>query len=429
MIRHARSTRSIERPGAGLCRAVLLSVGIALAFAGAAHAQGGGFEKPPALRAADAAPPNLVKGAGFRIGDPVPTDGLTTQFTLKADVGTTEVHGVETLALRVSELPALRELGKASKTATFTKALAETAKRPVKAAVQMVQHPVDTVKGIPSGLGRFFDRVGSGTERLYDAATDSSKSGGERTEQVAKSTGQLAMDALGYEQERRKLAKQLGVDPYTTNAALAKKLDEFAQVAFYGRVGLNTLISVVVPASLAITGTSATRDLIYDTPRGDLVVRNEDALRAMGVGDPQIRALQAAPGFTLSLQTELVDQLGKLDGVAGRADVVALAGTTKTSDQALFLVRGVRMLALQHAQNRLAEVAAVGTLFARTESGALIVPAAVDYVSWNERVSRFAQRADLAAANRSVLLTGRATPLAKRQLESLGWRVVEHSAD
>jgi hypothetical protein len=406
-------------------RAIRLSIGVVFAFATPAHSQGDGFEKPPVLSAADAAPPNLAKGNGFQIADRVPTDGLTTQFTLSADVGTTEVHGVETLALRVSELPALRELGKASKTATFTKALAETAKRPVKAAAQIVQHPVETAKGIPSGLSRFFDRVGSGSERLYDAATDSSKSGSQRTEQVAKSTGQLTMDALGYEQERRKLAKQLGVDPYTTNLALAKQLDEFAKVAFYGRVGLNTLISVVVPASLAITGTSATRDLIYDTPRGDLIVRNENALRAMGVSDPQLRALQAAPGFTLSVQTELVEQLAKLDGVAGRPAVVALAGTLNTSDQALFLVRGVRILALQHAQRPLAEVAGVGTVFARAKDGTLIVPAAVDYVSWTERASRFARRTDLAAPQRTVLLTGRATPLAKQQLTALGWRVAE----
>lgn len=412
-----------------MTRAILLSMLVVFAFATAAQAQSGGFEKPPVLSAADAAPPNLVKGNGFQIADRVPTDGLTTLFTLKADVGTTEVHGVETLAMRVSELPALRELGKASKTATFTKALADAAKRPVKAAVQIVQHPVDTVKGIPSGLGRFFDRVGSGTERLYDAATDSSKSGGQRTEAVAKSTGKLTMDVLGYEQELRKLAKQLGVDPYTTNVALAKKLDEFASVAFYGRVGLNTLISVVVPASLAITGTSATRDLIYDTPRGDLVVKNETALSAMGASDPQIRALQAAPGFTLSVQTELVNQLGKLDGVAGRPAVVALAGTAKTSDQALFVVRGVRLLAKQHAEKPIAEIHAAGTVFARGKDGSLVVPGAVDYVSWTEKISRFANRKDLAAPQRSVLLTGRMSPLAKKNFEALGWSVVEHAAD
>lgn len=412
-----------------MIRAMLLSILIGFSGAGAALAQSGGFETPPVLSAADAAPPDLVTGNGFRIADRVPTDGLTAVFTLKADVGTSEVHGVETLALRVSELPALRELGKASKTATFAKALAETAKRPVKAAAQMVQHPVDTVKGIPGGLSRFFDRVGSGSERLYDAATDESKSSAQRSEQVAKSTGQLAMDALGYEQERRKLAKQLGVDPYTTNAALAKQLDEFAKVAFYGRVGLNTLISVAVPASLVITSTNVTRDLVYDTPRGDLIVRNENALRAMGANDAQIRALQAAPGFTLSAQTELVEQLGTLRGVTGRPAVVALAGTAKTSDQALFLVRGVRMLAKQHAEKPIAEIHAAGTVFAKRRDGRLVVPAAVDYVAWTERIARFAKRSDLEATQRTVLLTGRMSPRAKKEFEALGWHVAEHASD
>ena len=384
------------------------------------------FESPPVLRATDIVPAALRQGDGFHVDDRVPTDGLTTHLRLVADVGTFEVQGIETLALRVGELQALRELGKASKTATFTRALAETAKRPVKAAVQIAQHPVETVKGIPSGVGRFFDRVGAGGKRLYDTVTDDRQSGEQRTKEVAASTGQLTADALGYEQERRKLAKQLGVDPYTTNRALSEKLDEFAKVAFYGRVGLNTLISVVVPASLFITGTSATRDLVYDTPRGDLIVRNEAALRAMGVPDQSLRALQRAPGVTLSVQTELIHQLETLAGVTGRPAVVALAATATTTDEALFLLRGTRMLAAWHAQHPLAEVHAVGTLFGRGTDGTIVVPGAVDYVSWTRRISRFAARADLAAPTRMMRVTGRMTPRARSGLETLGWTVAEN---
>ena len=383
------------------------------------------FETPPVLRAADVAPESLRKGEGFHVEDAVPTDGLTTRFRLVSDVGTFEAHGVETLALRVSELPALRALAKASKTDTFTHALAETAKRPVKAAAQMVTHPVETAKGIPSGLGRFFDRVESGGKRLYATVTDERSSGAQRTKDVAKSTGQIAVDTLGYEQELRMLAKQLGVDPYTTNPQLAAKLAEFAKVAFYGRVGLNTLISVVVPASLIITGTRATRDLVYDTPRGDLIVRNETALRAMGVTDATLRALQRTTGFTLSVQTELVQHLESLANVKGRPAVVALAATAATTDQALFLVRGVRMLAESHAQHPLVEIGVAGTIFGRGADGALIVPAAVDYVAWIARVARFAQRADLTAAQREVHLTGRMSARARSGFEAIGWRIVE----
>ncbi len=387
-----------------------------------------GFEAPPTLDAAEVVPANLRRGDGFHMDDEVPTDGLTTRLKLVSDVGTFEVHGVATLALRVPELHALRELSKASKSDTFTHALAETAKRPVKAAKQIVEHPVETVKGIPSGLGRFFDRVGSGGKRLVAAASDSRRSGETRTKEVAAGAGQATADMLGYEQERRKLAKQLGVDPYTTNAALSAKLDEFAKVAFYGRVGLNLLITAVVPVSIAISGTSATRDLVYDTPRGDLIVRNETGLRAMGVSDDAIHALQRSRAVTLSVQTELVEQLGRLSGVAGRPSVVALVATAQTTDQALFLVRGVRMLAARHADHPLAEIRGVGTVFGRGADGAIVVPGAVDYVSWSERLARFASRKDLAAPTREIRITGRTTPRAREELEALGWTVVEQAS-
>ena len=138
---------------------------------------------------------------------------------------------------------------------------------------------------------------------------------------------------------------------------------------------------------------------------------------------------QAAPGFTLSAQTELVEQLGNLDGVAGRPAVVALAGTAKTTDQALFLVRAVRMLAKQHAEKPIAEVHAAGTVFAKRRDGRLVVPAAVDYVAWTERLSRFANRSDLEAKQRTILLTGRMSPRAKQEFEALGWHVAEHASD
>ena len=410
-----------SRAGFGISAAAVVLASAAIAAAP--------FETPPVLRAADVVPEALRRGDGFHVDDAVPTDGLTTRIKLVTDVGTFEVRGVETLALRVAELPALRELSKASKTDTFTHALAETAKRPVKAAKQIVEHPVETAKGIPSGLGRFFDRVEAGGKRLYDTATDSRRSGEDRTKEVASGAGSITADAFGYEQERRKLAKQLGVDPYTTNRALSDKLDEFAKVAFYGRVGVNTLISVAIPVSIVITGTSVTRDLVYDTPRGDLVVRNETALAGMGVPVATVRALQKARGMTLSLQTELVAQLERLSGVKGRADVVALAATATTTDQALFLLRGVRMLAARHGEQPLAEVRGAGTVFGRGADGSIVVPGAVDWVSWTDKLARFASRKDLAATSRQVRITGRTTPLARQELEALGWTVAEQVAD
>jgi len=387
-----------------------------------------GFEEPPALALADAAPTELQHGLGFSVDASVPTDGLTTVFTLRTDSGTQRVLGVESLRGREAEIPALQALREASKTETFVKALGSTAVQPARAVANIVTNPVETVAGLTPGLGRFFDRVGAGAERVYDAATDSSRSASQRTVDVASAAGSMAGDALGYEKERRKLAQQLRVDPYTPNRELSALLDQFADVAFAGHVGMNTLIAAVVAAPLAVAGTNFSNDLVWETPRGDLIVRNAALLAGMQVPDSAIRALQQSPGVTLSMQTSLIVHLAALDGVAGRPDVVAFAGTAKDVDQGLFIVRAVRQLATHHKTQRLASIGARGTVFGREQSGALVVPGPVDLVSWSARLERFASRTDLEAPVRGLWISGRATPRARQELEARSWQVHENVA-
>ena len=408
------------------CIAFLATAGL-VGLGAVGPARAGGFESPPVVRAANVAPSALRKGKGFQVEERVPTDGLTTHFRLRSDVGNFEVLGVQTLALRVGEIPALQELAHASKTGVFLEAVAATAKKPIESAVQIARDPIGTAQAIPGGLGRFFDRVGSGAQRLADTASDSSKDASVRAGEVAGMTGSVTADALGYEKEVRTLAKQLGVDPYTTNPVLAAKLQEFARVAFAGHVGLNTLITVVVPVSIAISGTNITRDLVYDTPRGDLVVRNETKLRAMGVSDPTLRALQRAPGFTLSTQTALVEDLDRLAGVTGRAEAVALAATVENTDQALFITRAVHRLAVYHTESApLAALTARGTVIGREQGGQLVIPGPVDYVTWGPRLARFADRDDLASGPRLVLVSGFVSPDARTELEKRGFEVRDH---
>jgi hypothetical protein len=47
-------------------------------------------------------------------------------------------------------------------------------------------HPVDTVKGVPAGVGRFFRRVGLGAKKITEAATTPEEaSAGEKARRVA----------------------------------------------------------------------------------------------------------------------------------------------------------------------------------------------------------------------------------------------------
>jgi hypothetical protein len=346
-------------------------------------------------------------------------------YTLRTDDGATPVIGTELLRIRIAEVAALRQLRSVGGTQRFIAAAAEAAKRPIESAKNIISHPIDTAKGIPDGVGRFFGRVKRGAQKMGDGIRRESAEG-EYDGTVAKQAGAATADALGYEQERRLLAKQIGVDPYTTNPALAKELDHVAWVSFSGRLGMNVLFSAVVPGSMIISATNFTNNLVWDTPRADLVIANEAKLRATGARADVVTVLQANPAWSLSLRTALVQALGRLSGASGLPDVVALAAEAGEEPRARFIAGTAEMLAGYHAAVApITAVTAEGTLVARDRDGTVVVPAAVDYVAWTPRVRDFAHRPDLAGPRRALWIRGDLSPRARESLKALGWDVHE----
>src|SRR5262245_42792750 len=270
------------------------------------------FQTPPILNARELLPPDMRAGPLFEVDDRVPTDGLQGHFTLRSGYGTFVAPGRELLRIRIAELSAIQQLETTSQSQVFLQAAGNAAARPVEAVVSLVTDPVGTIQGIPSGISRFFDRIQLGAKRIVQAATDESKTEEQRTQETAQRIGSATITALGFEQVRRQLAKELGVDPYTTNPVLSKKLTDVAWVAFSGRLGVNLLVSVFVPGSTAISGLSFTHDLVYDTPAADLIILNRQKMIAMGASDAQADALIANRWYSLSVLTGLVTELERL---------------------------------------------------------------------------------------------------------------------
>jgi hypothetical protein len=124
--------------------------------------------------------------------------------------------------------------------------------------------------------------------------------------------------------------------------------------------------------------------------------------------------------------TAFVTALEKLQGGTGREAVVTLAASAAAEDQARFVAEGMQMLVRYHTTiEPLDTLTAQGAVTARTRSGAVVVPAPVDYVAWTQRAAEFARRPDLKAPQRSVRLTGQVAPRARRELATLRWTVHE----
>jgi hypothetical protein len=105
---------------------------------------------------------------------------------------------------------------------------------------------------------------------------------------------------------------------------------------------------------------------------------------------------------------------------------VHFAASAASEDQGRFIAEGLQMLARYHQTiTPLTVVVASGPITARDRNGAVVVPAAVDYVAWTSRVAELARHPDLKASQRSVWLTGQLSPRATRELTTAGWTVHE----
>jgi hypothetical protein len=394
---------------------------------GAGAQSASGFEKSPVLSAKDLVAPELLKGPSFTVDDGVPVKDFLAHFTIRSTYGTFEAHGIHMLQVRVREIAGLAKLDEVSRTQEFTAAAGNAIARPVSSAVNMVANPVKTVEGLPGGVTRLFDRVKLGGEKLAAAATAPNQSDSERAQEVTQRVGSITVDALGYEKERRDLARSVGVDPYTTNAVLSKKLSDMAWVAFSGRFVVQAAMSVFVPGSTAMSAVTITNTTVYDTPPGDLINNARSIFAAAGASDADVQSLVANPQYSLSLLTDLAMGVQRLQGVSGLPSVIRFAAAAKSQDETRFAAAAVNMLArYRETTQPLAEVMAPGPIVGRTAAGALVVAAPVDYVAWTERTGRFADREDLKAAARVAWVSGQLSPRARKEFDKRGWSIQEN---
>ena len=385
-----------------------------------------GFETEPVLKAKDLVAPELLKGPHFTVDDRVPVKGFLAYFTIRSDYGTFEAHGIHMFQIRVKEVYALAQLDDMSKTKEFAEAAGRAIARPVTSTVHMLVNPVETMEGFPGGVTRLWDRIKLGSEKVAEAATAPGASGGQKVADVSERVGGITVTALGYEKERRDLAKGLGVDPYTTNPVLSKKLSDMAWVAFSGRFGIQAAMSVLVPYSMAMSAVTITNTTVYDTPQGDLINKDQAIFAETGASEAQVQALMNNKQYSLSVLTALTQGLQRLQGVNGLASIVDFAAAAKTQDETRFVAGSVNILARYHESVApIAVTTAPGPIIGRTTNGTLVIPAAVDYVAWTERTSRMAQRDDFKAPDRTTWLSGQMSIRARKEFTARGWRVDE----
>jgi hypothetical protein len=422
--------RSARRIAVLLC--CLLAVG-AVAATGPAIAQPkGSFETVPSLAGTELAPAALLQGPLHTVAEPVALEGFFGRFVIESKFGSFSILGVNMLGVRVNELRAIEALQEVQKSQAFQDSLARAAQAPIQLVQSAVTNPIGTVENVGQGLGNVLGRIGFLARSSAQSAVDSTSNvapapsglppapAGEATPSAF--TG----DPFGYNKARRDWARQLNIDPYTSNPVLRPLLDNASAASFAGSFAINTAIGAAsMGANLVIGFDTDVRDAVWNQPPVDLARQNESRLLAMGVGGRTTRDFLRNRWFTPSLQTALVVALAKMGGVAGAESVIQVASRVQGETHVRFLVESVRMLARFHekearlAKLRMSNMVPVGI----EEDGTPVAAAAIDYAYWDKAAAEFAHRKELKGKRRVLLVAGMASNQAKQEFNKAGFEI------
>jgi hypothetical protein len=378
-----------------------------------------GYESPPVLRASDLLPPEVVSGPHHRVREEVGTDGFFRIYHVESDFGRFDVAGDIALRMRVQELRALAALAALRRESDWRVARDVAEADALVASARLVSEPCDSVEGVPEETWREVMRVA-------DLAPD-----GRGTDE-----GRLRAQVLDFEVRKRRLARRLGVDPFSDERAVQRALNGAGWVISAGGYALER-----VPALLETSVAPVPEDLLpaerlaelyaFDSPE-DLRRHNRIELAVMGVPSETIEAFLEHPAYSPRTQTGVVEALLALEPAKDRGAYLDAALQARNHGDAWLYMFGGLILRHYHLEvapvERLVQISERATV-AVTRDGKLVLPGQVDYVLWSRPVDRiaraFAEARVPGVRGRELWLTGSASPLARRELEARGITVVE----
>ncbi len=414
-------------------------------------------EEEAVVDAASLIEPALLSGPGFSVDPHVELRGYMAHFTLDTRLGTLQAPSVEMLTEREAELPALERLDAATHSEAFVRAAGDRLGHTVESLVNIALHPVDTVTGLPVGVARYLrDRLvrqANQAQSLTDRAArklgnigepfpadqgpmtqardgDATDAPAARRKtwytRIAREGERYVKRELKFNTVKRDIARRLGIDPYSTNPQVQERLVALAWVGSAGSFSAGAALDAVggVGADILAKG-GQIDEIVWRLSPDDLRARNATRLQAHCRDALLVRQFVRRGAFSPTLQTALVDALDALQPATGCDAFLELAMSARSELEARFLVNG---LALVHsalgAHARGGHLLTIGAGFAfRADDGELLLPLAVDRLSWTDDAARYFALAPLREGRRRVLIAGDATALAAERLAELGWRV------
>ena len=379
------------------------------------------FEELPELKASEILKPELLKGPHHVVRDPVPTASGMNQFTIDSDFGLFEADGNEMLLQRLKEIDAIARLRDVSRTDAFKKSLVAAAKSPLNSAKNIARDPAQAISNVPKGIMKFLGRA---KETVQNVGKGSGEDEGE---------GSRLKDVMGYSDKKRKIALQMGIDPYSTNTVLQKELDDVAWASWAGGFTFSVAtfpVSGPIGAALTVTNLNSTVDqLLREKSPSELEQINRATFRAMGASASDIERILHGGAFTPTQSTTFAVNLKSLKGVANRGAFVKIAAQKSTTEaDALFCVHTAALMNQIHEKIPIARITMLHDFpICVAKDGTIVVALQWDYAAWTSGAAGFTNDVQKLGTesgknkNVFVALSGQVSPRLRQELEMRGF--------
>ena len=399
------------------------------------------FEEPDNLKASTILSAELLKGPHHQVEKDVLSDGYLNYYKISSDYGDFDAVSTAGLKTRVGEIEAMASLDELSKTEVFAKAAAEAGIAQLKTLQAFATKPVETVKGIPGGVGRMLNRTKRQASEAVDAtkefvsSDDEEESGDEQSDGEKESTTDKAVDLtesyFGVGKAQRAWSQKLGTDPYSSNEVLQAAIKEVAWAERLGKFGMGFAGVPSIPGADIIADVN---EAVWSKDPWELQDLNRARLAGTGASEDLIEIYLENHRLTPSQQTLLTAAIAEMEDVAGRDGILRQSLRLDGETEVNFFIKSVTMLAWYHLNEKPLESVLTYAMIpvGVDQDGDAALLFAADHVYWTESIASNAANHEgrrQEDQNASIWLLGTASKRTRQELSKLGFTLHEGVAE
>ncbi|MTI16557.1 hypothetical protein E1162_04805 [Rhodobacteraceae bacterium RKSG542] len=364
----------------------------------------------------------IGRGANYQVVAPVRLKGTLLEYQLQTNYGRFTVRGTAELRKRIQEMGAVQQLEHTDWAENAGEGVVDAVTRPIGFLGNLVTKPGETISNSVERAGKM---VGGVATSFTQSSTDKSPPSGSDESAGEK----VAAAVVGREKARRRIAVELGVDPYTEFQPISDKLDEAAW-AFASSSTAVRVATFFIPGGVGavVTGAYATSGIglmLVESPTvADETMRR--SLMSLGISKETAHRFVTMPAMTRGEKAIFVGALhtlGKRDTTAEQINL--FLSSNPNPDAANYMVMSLLMAAQydKHEAPLKSLKMEHGVPVGVTAAGKRIAFVAADRVGFSDRQIQDADYLikQMAASAHEGQVELRVLGLASSKLHELSW--------